>query len=179
MNLLNISWPVFRLGEHKPQTLDGVVFYSKEYVSLDDDAQTKVGLRIVDDTTLPGTTLGQRRLQLAQLEGVRLFKIKLALYFLHDLIKIAKQSTWFIDSQGQVFQYRKSTRAKLSFHKIEKILPIEGMGCVVQVKGIPQRFKCLFKPTPNQDWAGVLKWGLGYLIYGFYEHEHKTTHRLV
>lgn len=135
-------------------------------------------MRIVDDKSIPAATLGRRRLLLEQ-EGVSLYKIKLALYFLHDLIKVAKQTSWFIDSQGVVFQYKKSTRAKLTFHKIEKIIPVEGMGCIVQVQGLPQRFKCLFRPQPDQEWAGILRWGLGYLIYGFYEHALKPSYRKV
>jgi hypothetical protein len=178
MNLASISWPVFRLGEHKPHQLDGVTFYSQEYVTLD-NVQSKQSLRVVDDTTVQGETLGQRRMRLAMLEEVNLFKIRLALYFLQDLIKIAKQTTWFIDSRGVVFQYRKSTRAKLTYHKLKKVFPVEGMGCIIEVEGIPQRFKCLFRPTPDQDYAGVLRWGLGYIIYGLYEQPGKPSYRKV
>lgn len=38
MNLTEINWPVFRLGEHAPTTLDDCIFYSKEYV----DNETEV-----------------------------------------------------------------------------------------------------------------------------------------
>lgn len=178
MDLSSISWPVFRLGEHKPHVLDGVTFYSKEYVDLETGV-TRHGLRVVDDLSVPGATLGQRRMKLMCDDETSLFKIKFAIYFLQDLIKVAKQTTWFIDSSGHIFQYRKSTRAKLTFHKLKKIIPIEGMGCIVEVSGIPQRFKCMFKPSSDHNYAGILRWGLGYLLYGFYETEHKPTYRLV
>lgn len=178
MDLLNISWPVFRLGEHKPHCSDGVVFYSKEYADLE-TGELSQGLRVVDDRAVQGATLGLRRLRLKLDEGVKLFPIRIALYYLQDLIKVAKQTTWFIDSHGEVFQYRKSTRAKLTFHKIKKVLPLEGMGCIIEVQGIPQRFKCMFHPKPEQTYAGVLRWGLGYLIYGFYYEQLKPSYRKV
>jgi hypothetical protein len=175
MNLLEISWPVFRLGEHKPVVEDNLVYYSKEYVDKE-SLTTKIGLRIVDDKSVQGATLGLRRLTIA---GARLFPIRQAMYFLGDLIKIAKQTTWFIDNSGKVFQYRKSSRAKLTAHKIKKVLPLEGMGAIIEVDGLPQRFKCMYAPKPDQYYAGILRWGLGYILYGFYDEQFKATHRLV
>jgi len=175
MNLLEINWPVFRLGEHKPVIEDNLVYYSKEYVDKE-SLETKIGLRIVDDKSVQGATLGLRRLAIT---GVRLFPIRQAMYFLGDLIKIAKQTTWFIDNSGKVFQYRKSSRAKLTAHKIKKVLPLEGMGAIVEVDGLPQRFKCMYAPKPDQYYAGVLRWGLSYVLYGFYNEQFKATHRLV
>ena len=175
MNLLEISWPVFRLGEHKPTIENNLVYYSKEYVDKE-SLETKIGLRIVDDKSVQGATLGLRRLSIV---GARLFPIRQALYFLGDLIKIAKQTTWFIDNTGKVFQYRKSSRAKLTAHKITKVLPLDGMGAVIEVQSLPQRFKCMYAPKPDQYYAGILRWGLGYVLYGFYNEAFKTTHRLV
>lgn len=178
MDLSTINWPVFKLGEHRPHCEDGVVFYSKEYVDLQ-TGEVRQGLRVVDDKSIPGNSLGMRRLKLKFQEEVKLFPIRTAVYYLQDLIKLAKQTSWFIDSQGAVFQYRKSTRAKLTFHKIKKILPVEGMGCIIEVEGIPQRFKCLYHPKPEQAYAGVLRWGLGYILYGFYHEQLKPSYRKV
>jgi hypothetical protein len=166
---------VFRLGEHKPTIENNLVYYSKEYVDKE-SLETRIGLRIVDDKSVQGATLGLRRLAIV---GARLFPIRQALYFLGDLIKIAKQTTWFIDNTGKVFQYRKSSRAKLAAHKITKVLPLEGMGAIVEVQGLPQRFKCMYAPKPDQYYAGILRWGLSYVLYGFYNEAFKTTHRLV
>jgi hypothetical protein len=175
MNLLEISWPVFRLGEHKPTQEDNLIYYSKEYVDKESLA-TRVGLRIVDDKLLPGATLGLRRLVVVD---AKLFPIRQAIYFLGDLIKIAKQTTWFIDNTGKIFQYRKTSRAKLGAHKITKVLPLDGMGAIIEVQGLPQRFKCMFAPKPEQYYAGILRWGLGYILYGFYNEPFKSTYRLV
>jgi hypothetical protein len=175
MNLLEISWPVFRLGEHKPTIENNLVYYSKEYVDKE-SLETRIGLRIVDDKSVQGNTLGLRRLVIT---GARLFPIRQAIYFLGDLIKIAKQTTWFIDNTGKVFQYRKSSRAKLTAYKIKKVLPLEGMGAIIEVQGLPQRFKCMYAPKPEQFYAGILRWGLSYVLYGFYDEQFKATYRLV
>lgn len=178
MNLSEIAWPVFRLGEHKPTCESGLVYYSKEYIDKD-SGETRVGLRIVDDSNLVPTTLGLRRLVLKSTAGANIFPIKSAIYFIADLIKLAKQTTWFIDNHGKVFQYRKTTRAKLTFHKIIKVLPLDGMGAVVELQGLHQRFKCMYAPKAEQSYAGVLRWGLGYVLYGFYTESLKPTHRFV
>ena len=177
MNLAEISWPVFRLGEHKPTQTENIIYYSKEYVD-NDSLEHRIGLRIVDDKSVQGNTIGIRRLKLKSM-NISLFPIRQALYFLVDLIKIAKQTTWFIDTSGKIFQYRKTSRAKLTAHKIKKVLPLPNMGVVVEVDGLPQRFKCMFAPKSEQEYAGVLRWGLGYILYGFYTEPFKPTHRLV
>ena len=177
MNLTEIQWPVFRLGEHKPTEHEGVVFYSKEYAFIDSD-ESKIGFRIVDDKNLEGDTLGSRRLKLRIAEE-NIFPIRAAIYFLADLIKLAKQTTWFIDNAGKVFQYKKSTRAKLTAHKITKIFPGEGMGSIIEVQGIPQRFKSMYHPKSEQAYAGILRWGLGYMLYGFYTEPFKPSYRNV
>ena len=41
MNLSEITWPVFRLGEHKPTCENGLVYYSKEYIDKD-SGETKI-----------------------------------------------------------------------------------------------------------------------------------------
>lgn len=177
MNLNQIAWPIFRLGEHQPQQTDGLVYYSKEYVDKDSQ-ESKIGLRIIDDKNLPGANLGRRRLQL-KASGESLFPISRAVYFIADLVKLAKPTTWFIDSHGMVFNYKKTTRAKLTFHKIKQVLPGTQTGAVVELEGVSQRFKCIYRPSESQQWAGVLHWNLGLLLYGFYESEPKTSWRNV
>lgn len=177
MNLTQIAWPVFRLGEHKPHNVEGLVFYSKEYQDKD-NKEEKLGFRIIDDKNVSGSNLGLRRLKLQQ-DGLKLFKIKTAIYFLQDLIKLSKQTTWWIDSQGTVFQYKKSTRAKLICKRIKKILPAQVTGCIVEIEGLSQRFKAIYHPKNGEMYVGLLQWGLGYLLYGFYKKPFKNTYRLV
>jgi hypothetical protein len=98
---------------------------------------------------------------------------------LADLIKLAKASTWFIDDSGRVFQYKKQTRAKLVTHKIKQVLPAAGIGCVLELEGIPQRFKSLHHPDDYQQYAVLLVFNKTYTFYGLSETPLKPSWRLV
>lgn len=167
---------MFRLGEKRPDTVDGVTFYKAEY-SDKDTAEYSANIRIVDDKNIDKPTLGLRRLALKG--RLSLFPIGTAIYFLSDLIKLAKSTTWFIDTAGQTFQHKKSTRAKLTTKKIKQVLPAEALGCVVEVEGLSSRFKVMQGPSPYQQYAGLLEVVGGHILYGFYEQPIKDTWRLV
>lgn len=169
---------MYRLGEHKPHVQDDVIFYSKEYLDKQ-SLESKVSIRVVDDKSITEPTLGLRRLKIRVGGTVKLFRIKAAIYFLADLIKLAKPTTWFIDSHGRVFQHRKSTRAKLVCRKIKQVLPVAGLGCVLEVEGVNHRFKSIRRPNNGEQYAGVLQWGLGYILYGLYLDKFPDTHRLI
>ncbi len=178
MKLSEISFPVFRLNIDKPSTNLGVVYYVRESVNLDSAKYTR-RVRIVDDTSAPGNTLSRRRLSL-KAQGAPLYSIKRAVFFLADLVKLSSLKHWWIDSQGKIFQYKKSTRAKLRSYKIEKIIPLNGIGAIIEVRGVPQRFKVLFKPPENVRYATIAESGISYrLLYGLTEEMHKDARRLI
>ena len=177
IGLAAIIWPVFRLGEVEPYTYKKLTFYCSEYIDLDDPKLFN-RYRIVDDRNIDKPTLGLRRLVLKQ-QKIKLFSIGSAIYFLQDVIKLAKSTTWFIDSEGKVFQHKKLVRAKLATHRISKVLPASGIGCVLEVEGLSERFKSLQVPKPHELWAGILHYNRCNLLYGFYNESIKPTWRLV
>ena len=177
MNLEKIVWPVFRLGEREPQQDNGVIYYATEYTDLDTSENTGT-LRIVDDTNIEAPTLSRRRLELL-VQEVQLFPIRQAIYFLGDLLKIAKNTTWFIDSTGILFQYSKTRRARIVVRRITKVLPTEGLGAVIEVEGIAHRFKTVFKPDADAQYAAVLQCGLSYIFYGLYKDKPNESWRMV
>lgn len=175
MNLAEISFPVFKLKDTRPLTHEGLVYYKNESFDLD-TAEEITRIKVVDDQNIPAATLGRRRLQL-RARGVRLHKIKTTVYFLGDLIKLAKSKTWWIDSSGKLFQYKKTTSAKLHCKKISKIFPLKGLGVVVELEGSHTRYKTIFRPKPEEVYAGVLESGTTSILYGFYTEPFKTTWR--
>lgn len=177
MNLEKIVWPVFRLSEKEPQREGGVIYYATEYTDLDSNENTAT-LRIVDDTNIDKPTLSRRRLVML-VQGVQLFPIRQALYFLGDLLKQAKSTTWFIDSSGTLFQYQKTRRARVIVRRITKVLPTEGLGAVIELEGIAHRFKTVFKPDADAEYAAVLQCGLGYIFYGLYRDKPNESWRMV
>jgi hypothetical protein len=153
------------------------VFFHTEY--LDESNESSLTLKIVDDTSLPQKTLGLRRLALQKDPKVTLHKISTAIYFLADLIKLAKATTWFIDNSGNVFQWKKYTRAKLVTKKIKQVLPADGIGCVLEVEGLSQRFKSLQRPQDFHQYAVFLVINRMYILYGLSEFTRKDSWRLV
>lgn len=153
------------------------MYFHTEY--LDETNVTSVNLKIVDDTNLPQKTLGLRRLALQKDPKIKLHKISTAIYFLADLIKLAKATTWFIDSSGKVFQWKKYTRAKLITKKIKQVLPADGIGCVLEAEGLAQRFKSLQRPQDFHQYAVFLVINKMYILYGLSDIPRKDSWRLV
>ncbi len=133
---------------------------------------------IVDDKNVEGNTLGVRRLRLLE-KGNKLKKLSKAIYFIGDVIKLGKKGTWFIDNSGYLFTYVKSRRVPLTFHKIAKIVPIQTGGALIEIKGLPGRFKTLHNPLNSDKYAGILIDGMKYVLYGLFPEKHQNTHRAV
>lgn len=167
---------MFRLGETEPTQRDGLVFYYTHYVDeLNSETAT---IRVVDDRNLPQANLGLRRLHLKHL-GEPLFPVRTAIYFLADLVKLAKSTTWFVDSSGRVFHYEKTVRAKLTTKRIKQVLPAQGLGCVFELVGLSSRFKAIQRPSETQQYARVLQLGMAHIFYGFCETHKPDSWRMV
>ena len=168
---------MYRLGERKPTQNEGLVFYYTHYV--DETNTENVTIKVVDDQNISGASLGLRRLRLKSDPQVALFPIRTAIYFLADLVKLAKSTTWFIDNSGQVFHYEKTTRAKLTTKQIKQVLPATGLGCVFELQGVPHRFKAMQRPNEHQHYAQVLQLGMSYIFYGFCDKHKPDSWRMV
>lgn len=159
-----VSFPVFRLTNRRPETRDGIVYYSNTYLN-EDTAEKTTYIKVVDSLHETGTTLSQRRLQLRD-KGVEVYPIRVAIYFLGDFIKLAKTGYWFIDSLGRVFTYKKEHKAKLVYKKITKIIPTRTTGSIIEVEGEHERFKTLFVVESSDKYAAILKYGSMSILYG-------------
>ena len=177
IRLTEINWPVFQLTSKPPITEDGITCYKTESYNKDSNTY-KTNIRIIDDKNLTGKSFSMRRLQLKK-SGVLMYNIKKTIYFIGDFVKLATPKMWFIDSSGLVFQYKKTTRAKLQFYKVKNIFPVAGMGAVIEVENIPQRFKVLFRPVDNNSWAGILEIDKLKFLYGLYDKQYEETWRLI
>lgn len=172
-SLQNLNWPVFRLGENQPEQKNKLIFYYNEYINSENNIKSTY--KIVDDKSINKPTLGLRRLHI---EKDELYKISAAIYMLQDLIKLAKPTTWFIDNTGQLFQYKKSTRAKLQTYRIKQVLPAAGIGCILEVEGLVERFKSLTVPQ-KELYANILSYNGKHLLYGLSKEIITPTWRLV
>lgn len=157
--------------------MSGNVLYY-EAMSYADDGKMIHTFHIIDDRNIDKPTLAERRLVLFK-NGARLFNIKHAIFFIGDLIKFANARSWFIDNTGRYFQYKKQQYAKLIFKRITKVLPITSGGAILEIEGIPSRFKTLYAPNDSEIWAGVLKLGKKYILYGVYDQQYDNTIRKI
>jgi hypothetical protein len=176
MELNSISWPVYRLRNEKPSERDGIHYYA--YENYNEEGERTVALRIVDDKTIDNPKLSLRRLAIKS-AGLKLFRLTKAIFFLGDLIKLATAQMWFIDSAGKIFQYTKSTRCKLKFHKITKVIRVETGGAIIEVQGVNARFKSLYYPESDKLYAGILHYGMSPILYGYYDQKYDDTWRMI
>ena len=173
---MEICYPVYQIPNNVVPSRDGKVTFT--YSEIRDEDDFSYNFRVLDDLSIKGTTLGKRRLLIAT-SGAKLQRVGRAIFFLGDLIKLAKRHTYFIDTNGRVFQYRKSSRAKLHFKKLTQVIPIPTGGAILEIEGIPSRFKCLLQPRTLELYAGVLEMGLSYILYGIYEQPYKSSWRMI
>lgn len=167
--LSDIQFPVYLIGKDKPENHDNVIFYHRQYKDRED-------ILIIDDKNIQKPTVSLRRLQLL-VDGAKLAKITHTIFFISDLIKLSSRSTWFLDSNGMLFTYTKSGNAKLLVRAINKVIPTTG-GYILELEGIQTRFKCLYEPK-LEKFAGVLKLGHMYILYGVYENPPEETWRKI
>lgn len=168
---------MYRLTNKKPLLSEGVLYYSNSYLDVDSNI-VSTNIKILDNTNEPGDTLSRRRLKMSSQE-VPLYPLRMAIYFLGDFLKLAKKGYWFIDSMGQIFTYTKSMFAKLKFYKIKRVIPSNSTGSIVEVVGIPERFKTLFTADKNTLYAGILEYRGVKILYGLYDQEYKNTRRKI
>ena len=163
MNLNEINFPVYRLGTNAPSVEDNIIYYFFGK------------MEVVDDKNLPGDTLSSRRLKIPEKEK---FKLKLAIFYIADLIKLSGPEIWFIDSSGKLFQYKKSRFCKLVSKKITNVIRCTGYS-LIEVQGVLQRFICLYPPRPEEKYASLLVMDKSYMLYGFSQECHGTTRRKI
>lgn len=171
-----IQFPIYHLGPEKPLTDGTRSYYQYVAHSVEDDDQDVV--QVLDDKSMPGISLAMRRLQLKN-TGVKLCKLKYAIFFIGDMLKMCKSTTWFIDNDGTVFEYRKTKKVPLVFRPISQIIPIRTGGAVIEVQGVGTRFKTLHAPKGTEKFAGVLLVGTAYVLYGIYDEKLEDTTRMI
>lgn len=177
MQLSEISFPVYKLGNTGPIQHETIAFYL--FVDDTDKSQPpKDVYLIVDDKAVQGENLARRRLQL-QAQGVPLYKLTHAIFFIADMLKLSVGATWFIDSLGKIFEYKKTKKVPLIYKPIKKIIPVLTGGAVLEVEGISHRFKTLYMPRLEERYAGLLKINRGYLLYGLYDKLYTATTRMI
>lgn len=154
-----MKYPLFPLPSSNWFRQDGVLFL---------DGQ------VLDETNLPGKTLGVRRLQCGRRD---LLPLKKAVTDLFSLLH-SKRSV-FIDSSGKPFIYEKSLSSKLICYKIKRI-DRKDSASLLWLHGINFPFTIPRPPVSSLGWARILHLGsTPWMLYDYVSLPTKDTYRRV
>jgi len=154
-----LAFPVYQIPSDNWTYSDGLLF-------IDD--------KLVDDTNMPGDTLGVRRVQTPFRE---LMPLSRSLINHVGILKQANKN--FIDSRGDPFIYYKTFFSKLKYYKIRKV-DRKGVASLLWVHGIKTPFTIPRPPEDGRFWAGILHLGdIPYLLYEYSEEKLKDTRRKI
>jgi hypothetical protein len=160
-NFNTIAFPIFRTEKGNWDKVDGLLM-------LDD--------RIIDDTNMPGHTLGIRRLQ-THTALKDLVPLPKALYTLAGLIKGGPAS--YIDSKGKPFFYKKTKFCALKYYRIKE-LSLEGTHTKMKLYQVKKQFKLLRPPEHDRTWAGILHiQTFPWILYDFSDIQKKPSRKKV
>lgn len=135
----------------------------------------KYGDSCIDDTSLPGDTLGTRRLRMAKKGKYPLNK---AFNSVRDIIKYNAKAYRWIDSRGTLFVYNKTRYVPLVYKPVDYIKYIEGVGSVVKGVGTCP-FTLNFPVDPDMKFIGVLEYDGGHILWDLSFINKKNTRILI
>jgi hypothetical protein len=159
-DLSKIQFPVYYLGYLKP-IREGNLLY---YIRVKNGTEF---IEVIDNLDYKEPSLSKRRLRVLG-SGMALYRIKKCFFYYADLLKFATPVKYFVDSAGNVFNYRKSLRCTITYHVVDKITRTS-LGAVVELKGLPIRFKILHYPIDFPKYASIINAGKAKLLYGLHD----------
>lgn len=159
-DIKNIKFPVYALPSSEWYEQDGVLFINDG--------------KVLDDTNMPGKTLGIRRLQCGRKD---LQTIKRAYPDFQSMLSSKKKI--FIDSAGEPFIYNKTLNSPLIHHKIKRI-QLKDTKSIVWLNLVPSPFTIPRPPYGDALWARVLYFkGTPWFIYDFASERGKDSYKRV
>jgi hypothetical protein len=143
-----IKFPVYALPSSDWYRQDGVLFINDG--------------KVLDDSNMPGETLGVRRIQCGRKDLQPLRRAYTAYPSM-----LASKKKIFIDSKGTPFIYTKTNTCPLKYHRVKRIELKDDLS-TVWLEDIPNPFTIPRPPYGDARYARVLYFnGYPWLIYDF------------
>lgn len=159
-DIKGIKFPVYPLPSSDWYRQDGVLFIDSG--------------KVLDDTNMPGTTLGIRRLQCGRTD---LCKLKKAYTDFPSMLK--SRHRIFIDSAGIPFIYKRTINSPLIHHSIKRVEPKDDRS-IVWFSNIPYPMEIPRPPYGDARWARVLYFaGSPWFIFDFTEERGRDSYKRV
>lgn len=156
-----LKFPLYPLNSNNWYSADGVLF-------LDG--------RILDETKMPGKTLGIRRLQ-SRRTAEELHPLKKAIFNVQGLLQA--KTKHFIDCNGKPFTYEKTLSSKLKCYKIKRIERKNTLS-LLWLYGMNYPISIDRPPMNNPQWVRMLHKGAEpWLLYDYVSQPVKDTYRRV
>lgn len=126
---------------------------------------------LIDDRSLPYSTLGQRRLRIAEKD---LYRLNRGAFNLADML--ASRIRTFVDSNGVPFHYCLGKQGHIRYKKIKSVT-LEDDYSILFVHEVNFPIKVPRPPAPAQTWVGMLYIDNSPWILYCYSEEQKPPHR--
>lgn len=166
MNLQDIVYPIYKIGYNST-------------VYKDDLGRTLVknvyGVYILDNKNLLGSTLAARR---RKINEPNIFKLKGTIFDLAQLIKNSG-NCWYVDAEGNTFIYNKTRYYNIIYREIVERHIIEGKGTLLKLKGIDQSLLVSNKLAIHNEYAGIILYNGGYILYELTTIKKKDTRKML
>lgn len=166
MDIGKVTFPLYKL---------------RSYLSIDTNplglvkVTTIKGIYILDDKSYNGT-FAERRLKIAMYSRDKMYKLKERVIYLRQLVKY-KSGTTFIDLNGNIIKYRKSTKLfKVISHKIERIRE-DGNWSIINCTGLEQSLLVGTNISPDIKYVSIMETQWGPFLYDLTNIQHDTYRR--
>lgn len=136
------------------------------------------GVYIFDDTSLQGDFEERRSNLSLHHPNSKIYKLKERVLYLRQLVKY-KSGTTFVDHNGLIFKYRKSSKLfEIKSYKINRIRE-HGNWSVIDVYGMEQPFIVGQVILPTTTHASIMHTNLGLLLYDLTNKQHEPYRRKI
>jgi hypothetical protein len=171
MDISRITFPLYKL---------------RAYLNIDKTALGKIkittikGEYILDDISMQGLTFEERRARLPIIYPLeKVYKLKEKVLYLRQLVKY-KSGTTFIDMNGVLLQYKKSSKLfNVNSYLINRKRLIGNNWTVIYLKGHEQPYLIGFDVGPSIGYASVMDTEWGPLLYDLTSIKHETYRRKI
>lgn len=136
-------------------------------------------LKLVDDKSMPGDSIGIRRLMHQATYGAdayKLYNLNKPLFTIAEMIQ--NPSNEYIDSTGKIFKYTKKEFFHVHTYKLYKYVEFQE-GYVLYPKGLHCRFFLSRAPELHEQYVQVLHMGMGFMLYGLSSEDMSVFRRKV
>lgn len=167
MAINNIVFPIYKLRS----------YIKIEQTPLDIVEVTTIkGRYILDDKNIEAPFAERRLLLQAKYPDAKIYKLKERVPYLRQLVKY-KSGTTFVDYNGDIFRYRKSSKLfPVKSHKIERTKEY-GNWTIFEVAGIETPFMVGEPLSYNAKYASIMHTDWGAFLYDITSKPHEPYRR--